>query len=283
MANTQEIIEQDPLAEEELDLLPTDTGVVAGALSIEDQLSLAENIVKLVEAQNKIRMALLGLAQIGDWVVFGDDGKEKAELNFAGAMRIGSTLGCSFTNWSAEKENGTDERGTWFRWNYECDAVFRGRTVRVYGRASSRDKFFGKAHGEFKQIIDVDEGNIRMAARRGAMKEGVKVLFGLHHMDPNELAKLGVRLEHATNVKFKGRANESEETKTVTVQVKEVTIKKGETWLKYSVVDSSGVVYYTFSESFATVAKAAKESGGKVNISYIVDKFGSQIKGIENA
>lgn len=283
MGENKEIIEADPITETEIELAPDSTGVVAGVLSVEDQLALAENIVKLVEAQNKIRMALLGLAQIGDWVVFGDEEKVKAELNFAGAMRIGSTLGCSFMNWSAEKETGTDERGTWFRWNYECDAVFRGRTVRVYGRASSRDKFFGKAHGKFKQVIDVDEGDIRMAARRGAMKEGVKVLFGLHHMDPAELSKVGVRLEHASNVKFQTQEAKSEETKTVTIQVKEVTMKKGATWVKYSIIDTNGEIYSTFSETFATVAKAAKESGGKVNISYIVDKFGNQIKGIENA
>jgi hypothetical protein len=226
-------------------------------------------------------MTLLRLAQSGDWVLFGDGEKAKAELNFAGAMRIGSTLGCSFTNWSAEKETGSDEKGSWFRWNYECDAVFHGRTVRVYGRASSRDKFFGKAHGEYKALADVDEGNIRQAARRGAMKEGVKVLFGMHHMDPVELEKFGVKMERASGVSFKSAETKAEEAQTATVTVQDVRLKKGDNWTKYTVIDTEGVAYSTFSETFATVAKEAKITGKQVTITFVPNvKFGPEIKGI---
>ena len=283
MSENRAMTEAEVMEDAEMETLPVATGVVAGTLAIEDQLALAENIGKLVDAQNKIRMTLLKLAQSGDWVVFGDGEKAKAELNFAGAMRIGSTLGVSFLNWSAEKETGTDEKGQWYRWNYECDAVFRGRTVRVYGRASSRDKFFGKARGEFKELHDIDEGNIRQAARRGAMKEGVKVLFGMHHMDPTELEKFGVRMEHAAGVSFKSAETKAEESQTATVTVQDVRMKKGDNWTKYTIIDTGGVAYSTFSETFATVAKEAKSTGKNVVVTFVVGKFGPEIKGIANA
>lgn len=266
--------------ENEIDTLPVTTGVVGGALGIDDQLALAENIGKMVEAQNKIRMALLGLAQRGDWVVFGNGEAEKAELGFAGAMRIGATLGVSFSNWQAEKETGTDEKGAWYRWNYECDAIFRGRIVRVYGRASSRDKFFGKVRGEFKALHDIDEGNIRMAARRGAMKEGIKVLFGLHHFEPDTLKKHGVKLEGAMGHDFKSADKAAEETQTVTVNVSDVRMKKGDNWTKYTVIDSENVSYSTFSETFAKVAKDAKEANKTVTIGFTGGKYGNEIKSI---
>lgn len=282
MSENKAITEAEVIDENEVETFPEATGVVGGALGIEDQLALAENIGKLVDAQNKIRMTLLRLAQSGDWVIFGDGDKRKAELNFAGAMRIGSTLGCSFTNWSAQKETGADEKGSWYRWDYECDAMFRGRSIRVYGRASSRDKFFGKSHGEYKALADVDEGNIRQAARRGAMKEGVKVLFGMHHMDPNELEKNGVKMDSAMDVSFKSAETKSEETQTATVAVQDVRVKKGDNWTKYTIIDVEGVSYSTFSETFATVAKEAKTSGKQVTITFVKGKFGPEIKGIAN-
>lgn len=265
---------------EEIDTLPVATGVVGGGLAIEDQIVLAENIGKMVEAQNKIRMALLGLAQKGDWVVFGNGENEKAELGFAGSMRIGATLGVSYTNWAAEKEVGTDEKGSWYRWNYECDAIFRGRTVRTYGRASSRDKFFGKVRGEYKALHDIDEGNIRMAARRGAMKEGIKVLFGLHHFEPDTLKKHGVRLEGAMGHEFKSAEKAAEETQSVTVKVADVRMKKGDNWTKYTIIDVEGASYSTFSETAAKTAKDAKEGGKDVTISFTRGKYGNEIKSI---
>ncbi|RTL20736.1 MAG: hypothetical protein EKK55_17275 [Rhodocyclaceae bacterium] len=278
---SEKIVEAETIDENEIDVLPTQTGVIAGVMGIEDQLTLAENIDKLVAAQNKIRMALLKLAQSGDWVIFGDGDREKAELNFAGAMRIGSVLGVSYTNWAAEKETGTDDKGQWYRWNYECDAVFKGRVVRVYGRAGSRDKFFGKARGEFKELSDIDEGNIRQAARRGAMKEGVKVMFGLHHMDPTELTKFGVRMERASGVSFKSADKKADEAKTVTVGIETVTVKQGDNWKKYTITDVEGVVYSTFSETAAKTAKEAKESKKQVTITFTsTEKYGNEAKSV---
>lgn len=274
------------MEEPEIETGPEVGGLVAPASkqSVEDMYFLADNIEKMIAAQNKIRMAVLKLAQPGDWVLFGKDEKKneagKAEIGFAGALRIGSTLGVSFTNWEAKRETGRDEIGEWFRWEFECDAIFRGRSIRVYGRAGSRDKFFGKAYGEYKLLQDVDEGNIKVSARRGAMKEGIKCLFGLHHMDPDFLRTNGIKLDSAGGHSFKGQEQSAEDAKAVTVQIesavleKSGTTKAGKPWTIYKIVDAEGGVYFTFSATMFNDAVAAVKNKNTVTITYSVDDRG---------
>lgn len=281
MENGKAVAVSEPeVIETDLETGPDAAGVIKAedGFAFEQQIALADNMGKLVEAQNKIRLALLSLAQPGDWVVFGDADKAKAEIGFAGSMRIGSTLGISFTDFEARKETGVDEIGPWYRWEVECAANYRGREVRLYGRAGSRDKFFGKARGEFKKLQDVDEGNIKMAARRAAMKEGVKVLFGLHHMDPEYLKKNGVQLESAGGYSFKDqeqKAAETSEAKGVKIDI--ITQKVGDKWTKFTIT-AAGVSFGTFDKKIADIAKTAKESGGSVDITYkFTEKYGNEI------
>lgn len=175
---------------------PPDSGGIIGTSqqSAEQIFWLADNAQKLVDSHNKIRDAICKIAQPDDWMLFGDEDKKKATIGFAGAFRIANFLGVNFINWTEKKETGRDDRGEWYRWEYECDSMFRGRTVRVYGRFGTRDKFFGRAHGSDKAICDINEGDVKMAARRSCMKEGVKVLFGLHNLDPKYLEEKGIRL-----------------------------------------------------------------------------------------
>src|SRR3990167_6388696 len=162
--------------EPEIESENEETGLVRTTKEgIDSMLALADNIDRLIEAQNKIRTAVMKLAQPGDWVLFGKEGEGgKAEIGFAGCMRIASTLGVNFTNWTHSKELNRDEIGEYYRHEYECDVSYRGRLVRVFGRASSRDKFLGKVKGEYRPLSEIDEGNIKMIARRAAMKEGTR-------------------------------------------------------------------------------------------------------------
>lgn len=178
----------------EIETVPQAGGlIVTSKQSVEDIQFLADNIEKIIAAHNKIRLCILKLAQPGDWSKWGDTG----EIGFAGANRIGATLGVNYSNWSAEKLTGHDDLGDWYRWEMQCDATFRSQTIRVYGRAGSRDKFFGFEHGKWKELYDTNEGNIKVAAMRAAKKEGVKDLFGLHGMDVKFLEANGIKLESA--------------------------------------------------------------------------------------
>lgn len=179
---------------------------------------VANHIEKFVEAKQKIWQAILKLSKDGDWVVFeakDGEGNVKASvcLTGAGADRIASSLGISFTNWKSYRENGEDEKGMFYRWWFEADASFGGRTIRVMGRAGSRDKFFGMAYGKLREISDIDESNIKMAAFHNCMKEGVKVLLGLRNIPKEEFKKAGISLTYARKVQFSSPLTQQSPTK----------------------------------------------------------------------
>lgn len=251
--------------------------------SVDDILWLADNVDKVIAAQNKIRTAILKLAQPGDWTIFGDGDTRKAEIGFAGANRIGTTLGVGYKEWESKKIVERDELGEWFRWEFYCTAFFRNSEIRVYGRAGSRDKFFGKAHGALKPLHDVREDDIKVAAMRAAKKEGVRDLFGLHHLDPDFLTKNGVILSAAGGYTFKGKEEQAAETSTVNVGIENVLIKTGtnastgKPWTRFTVVDAEGVAYTTFSETVATEAKKHKGSGQPIQIDFKKGKYGPDI------
>lgn len=267
-------------------------GAAAGALlplGGDEQLfaleTIAKNADRMIAAKQKVWNVLLKIAKPGDWTVFGSQGKQKAELGHGGAMRYAAFLGISFTNWSAEKATGTDEKGQWYRWDYECDTVFAGRTIRTYGRAGSRDKFFGKEHGEYKELHDVDEGNLKIAARRAAMKEGVKTLLGLHHIPPAELEAAGVKMGSASGYDFKSdeeKKTDGAELKTLTANIEKVTQRlvkvKGKDTPVYTIHATDGDKFDTWSETDAKVAKASMEDKKSVTIGYITNQYGNNIK-----
>ena len=282
--DNKEIVDIEAI-EADIEPLPDSGGLVTTTKSsAEDIYWLADNIEKIIQSQNKIRIGVLKLAQPGDWMLFGDGDKKKAEIGFAGANRIGATLGVSFKNWKAEKIKDSDELGEWYRWEFTCDASFRNTEIRVYGRASSRDKFFGKAYGKLKPLHEVKEDDIKCAAMRAAKKEGVRDLLGLHHMDPDFLAKNGIVLSAAGGHEFKSQEAKASETNSVNVGIQNVLQKTGKNkdtgkdWVRYSVVDAEGVEYQTFSRSIADEAKKAKDSKAVVQIDFTKDpKWGLNI------
>ena len=271
-------------------------GGEAGALipiTSDDQLialeSMAKNADRMIAAKQKIWAACLKITKAEDWTVFESKDsqgnvKRKAELGHAAAFRYAAFLGISFTNWTAQKESATDDKGQWYRWDFECDAVFAGRTIRVYGRAGSRDKFFGKKGGEFKELHDVNEGDIKMAARRNAMKEGVKVLMGLHHMDPAELEAAGVKMGTASGYAFKSEDEKkasSTEVQTVTGIAEKVTTKlTAQKKTIYTVHMAEGDKYDSWSETDAKVTKASIEAKQNITIEYTTNQYGNNIKSL---
>jgi hypothetical protein len=272
----------------EKDLIGGEAGAVVPITGDEQLIALenmAKNADRMIAAKQKIWAACIKITKADDWTVFGSQGKQKAELGHAGAFRYASFLGISFNNWTSEKVSGTDEKGQWYRWDFECDAVFSGRIIRVYGRAGSRDKFFGKDHGAFKELHDVNEGDIKQAGRRNAMKEGVKVLMGLHHMDPKELEAAGLKMGSASGYEFKGdeaKKADASEVQSVVGKVEKVgqrlvKTKNGEKPV-YSIHMAEGDKYDTWSDTDAKVAKASIEDKKNVKIEYVTNQYGNSVK-----
>jgi len=170
---------------------------------------LAENIDRFIAAREKIWHGILKLAKPDDWVVFESkdrEGKVRSSvcLTGAGAERIASLPpGIQFVSWKEPvKEMGEDPLGLWYRYWYECDAIYGGRIIKSIGRASSRDKFFSMAYGKMRELSEIDEGNIKVAAYHNCMKEGVKILFGLRNIPKAEFEKAGINLVYARKAAF---------------------------------------------------------------------------------
>lgn len=259
-------------------------------------ISAADHLDRAEKALDKIRAFVLGRALPGDWLRFGD----KLEMSGPGAERVISALAqmgipVSFTNWSSHKDIGTDKNGSWFYWWYAADVeigCFRGR---IEGRAGSRDLFFGKENGAWKDVADVRETDIRMAARRGVFKEGIKTGMGLRGIPVDSAKALGLDPSKIKAVEF-GKRGESAVTASAPGTVVKIVdvkafskkdetdaagkvIKKG--WTRFDVIDDKGAKYATFSETLADQARNLK--GKHVKLTYEVGNRGNDLKKIAEA
>lgn len=240
----------------------------ANQTKFEAIIRFAEQTEKIGRALDNIRTFVLKRAFPGDWLRFGD----KIEMSGAACERILSALGmsgveASFTNWRYWKDTGNDKNGEWFVWFYEADVRIGGLLLeKVQGRAGSRDKFFGYARGAFKDLADVKESDIRMAARRGVIKEGVKVALGLRNVPYDAAQSLGLDPKKIKTVEFGSNDDKShaEATKTdkdgglrgVLKEAKPVrkgkNKKTGAEWVIYAATLDSGAVAETFDEKLCS-------------------------------
>lgn len=256
-----------------------------GALALNQEfegiIRLADRLDNIGKAKDKIRRFVLGRAYPGDWIRFGD----KCELGGPGAERVASDLGVSFRNWRDWKDSGGDENGKWYTWWYETDAECQGRVLqKVQGRASSRDKFFGYENGAWKLLADCREADIRTAARRCAMKEGTKLMFGLRAIPWDHAEALGLdpkkvkTVEFGSGAKSKGKAGAKVTFKAKIVDVNQKTIKTKSIVYVISLDSKKYPIAETFSESLAKSAKALKGKLATVGIEE--SKFAPKLQSI---
>lgn len=237
-------------------------------------IAFSEKTEKFGRALDNIRNFVLGRAFPGDWIRFGD----KLELSGPAAERIISSLAMmgvsvSFTNFKYWKDVGADKNGEWFTWFYQADVDIAGLHVEgVQGRAGSRDKFFGYANGAYKDLGDVRESDIRMAARRGVIKEGIKMAMGLRSVPFEHAAKLGLDPTKIKTVEYSGggrtesaapAAKAGTQLLVKSVATRTLNKKDGTKSTVYVIEDENGTKYETFSESIAKAAKEINLSGSK--------------------
>ena len=266
-------------------------------------IAMSEKLDALGAALDKFRTFVLRRALPGDFVAFkGDDGDECLSLTGAAADRVAADLGISFVDWKDYKEAGTDEKGAWYTWWYECTTLWNGRRLeRTTGRAGSRDRFFGKKDGEYKALADLNEGDIRTAARRTCMKEGVAIMLGLRKIPREAAIKMGIEVGKIKSVGFgssKGKEAAPAGTPVwlVAYEVKNMKYKDQnrpdgkKTFPKWLFTDSGGAKYETNLEKVAAVGitfvdkyKAAKETAPKCVVVYEKTQYGNDLKAVKDA
>lgn len=248
-------------------------------------IALADKIEGAVAAQNKIRLAVLKVAMPGDFVQFGKADKAKVELGGPGAERVGALIGLSITNIHDEKNSWEDKHGLAYTWRYIGDVHVGGRTIeKVEGRASSRDRFFGFEHGAYKELSDVKESDIRTAARRCLLKEGVKLMLGLRGLpaDPDFLTSIGLDPKKVKKVEFEDRGSATGEKTTVISKIKHVGQRKIKNdKIVYVIELESGQKPETFSESLAKEAKGFLNIGTLVEVVLVPTNYAPKLESLK--
>lgn len=167
-------------------------------------IAVASKMDAFSKAMDTILNHVIKRSYIGDWVCHAKEGAKqedmKANIGSAAAERIASFLGIQEKNWTPGLKVKSDD-GQFFTWQFEADFGFGKRWIHAIGRASSKDKFFGFANGQWKDLEDVKEDDIRMAAFRNTRKEGVRGLLGLRSIPLAKLQELGF---NTANVRMAG-------------------------------------------------------------------------------
>ncbi len=240
---------------------------------IDAVIRFAEQSEKFGKALDTIRRFVLGRAYPGDFVLFGD----KVSVTGPGAERMMSALALmgvsvTFTRFHSTKSEGEDKNGKWLTWFYDADVDIGCLHMEgVEGRCSSRDLFFGFAKGQWKDLSDVKEHDIRMVARRGVIKEGIVIALGMRSLpnDPEFLKSIGLDPAKIKTVEFgsekKGTSVTGAQDEFVAV-VLDVTIKRTKEadkdgkggYVIYAVKFNNNVTAETFDAKVAEKAKSLK-------------------------
>lgn len=176
-------------------------------------IAVGAKMEAFTKAMDTILNAVIKRSYVGDWVCHNRQGDKpetfKANIGSAAAERIATFLGIQEKNWTPGVKVKSDD-GQYFTWSFEADFGFGKRWIHSIGRASSQDKFFGYANGEWKALEDVKEDDIRMAAFRACRKEGVRGLLGLRSIPISKLKELGYNIDCVRYVNFESKMSDAD-------------------------------------------------------------------------
>jgi hypothetical protein len=186
------------------ELVAPEVGTDSGAMDA--MIEVSQKVAEFEKAFATVMNFILRQSYAADWVSHARATEpihlRSANITSAGAERIARSLGIQEKNWVRKEKIWSDDRA---HYTYECTADFSlgKRTIHCMGRASSQDKFFGFANGQWKELGDVKEDDIKMAAFRNCRKEGVRALLGLRRIPLLKLQSLGFDLNLVHCVNFK--------------------------------------------------------------------------------
>lgn len=167
----------------------------------------AEKLDRYHAAMQKMRSLVVKNSYPGDWVSHSRKSDpvhlRKANITGAGAERIACFLGFQERNWKESGKIWSEDRKH-YSYRFEADFSLGGRVVHAYGEASTQNKFYSFANGEWKPIEDVREDYIRKAAMRECRKEGIRAWLGLRAVPLTILQKEGMDLNVVNFVNFEG-------------------------------------------------------------------------------
>jgi len=264
-------------------------GAEVPAIGDSTLLALAEQAEKRVMALNKIKRAALLATNARDWT----DQNGNPYLQVSGAEKVARVFGIA---WKIDEPIMEIEESGHFSYTYKGYFTVAGATIEAIGTSSSKDPFFKRyaGRGDDRHELppsELDKGDLKKAAYTNLLGNGITRLLGLRNLTWEDIKEYaGITKDQVGRVDYKknGKAQSgiaSESAQTVTVDVSDVRMaafkkKDGSQGEKY-VVKNGNASYDTFSKSFATIAKEAKEAGLKVEITYTENQWGKNIESLK--
>ena len=264
-------------------------GAEVPAIGDSTLLALAEQAEKRVMALNKIKRAALLATNARDWT----DQNGNHYLQVSGAEKVARVFGIA---WKIDEPIMEIEESGHFSYTYKGYFTVAGATIEAIGTRSSKDPFFKRYAGkgdDRKELppSELDKGDLKKAAYTNLLGNGITRLLGLRNLTWEDIKEYaGITKDQVGRVDYKknGKAQSgiaSESAQTVTVDVSDVRMaafkkKDGSQGEKY-IIKNGNATYDTFSKSFATVAKEAKEAGLKVEITYTENQWGKNIESLK--
>jgi hypothetical protein len=252
-------------------------------------LALAEQAEKRVLALNKIKRAALLATNARDWT----DQNGNPYLQCSGSEKVARVFGIA---WKIDEPIMETEESGHFSYTYKGYFTVAGATIEAIGTRSSKDPFFKRYAGkgdDRKELppSEIDKGDLKKAAYTNLLGNGITRLLGLRNLTWEDIKEYaGITKDQVGRVDYKkngktqlGIASDGAQTATVAISdVRLSTFKKkdGSQGEKY-IIKNGDATYDTFSKSFATIAKEAKEAGIKVEITYTENQWGKSVESLK--
>ena len=274
------------------EIVETESGGIVG-MADTDIIRIAEQAEKRIEAMKKIKNTAIMLTNEGDWV----DQGGKPYLQASGAEKIAGAFGINWFFLTSVPDCEEEDDGH-YTYTYHGRFTMAGRNIEIDGSRSSRDPFFKqykyvKQAGNAKDVrVEKDlserdnKRDVKMAALTNLLGNGITRMLGIRNMSYADLLEYaGIKQENLGKVSYgkdkppvqKTKSKSATETKTAPAGDKIVTtignIVEKDGKKPHKLEGEGKVIYSTYSDSFATLANTAMESGLKVEITTKGDQY----------
>lgn len=131
-----------------------------------------------------------------DWVTF--DGKHASIGNVAVQSAIPMMAGFKIESLEGPaKKESDDDVGKKYMYEYRGVFSFAGKRIVVIGSCDSRQKFFARSHGSWRQLSDINEVHIIRAAYNACIGGAIKMFLGITRISCEQIAGLGLNITPA--------------------------------------------------------------------------------------
>jgi hypothetical protein len=168
------------------------------AASLEKMVAATE---KSVEFFKKIRIISLKLTNEKDWLLQGD-GISPSE---SGMQKIGIAWGIDITLFDDPHLDWfQDDAGKYYVFTAKGKAFSRklGRWIEDIGTCSSRDEFFGRVAGGWKQLETVDITDVKKKSVTNLYRRLISRCLGLSNITEDELKQAGLNITKIEKVEY---------------------------------------------------------------------------------